>query len=206
MNRESRLWLLAAGAVAVIVTAVVLVFGISFAPEFPSLYDDDGPTIEGTVAYIDYGREECVRVLDVATGEFDEVWCADWLGLEGWNDDDKLVIHSGDGGDREIVVDPDSGEVTAWGAYPSIPPPRDSLLRASSDDGHATLTYGQSETQVTLIDVEGPRDYSFWQFGLTADESYAWACDSEDRLLVVAVDGNSGPWVVTEGVGEAAWK
>ena len=47
MNREAKLWLFGAGGVAVVVLAVVLIFGLSFAPEFPSLYEEDGPTIQG---------------------------------------------------------------------------------------------------------------------------------------------------------------
>ena len=206
MTRESKAWLAAAATVAVAAIAIVLMFGISFPPDFPSLYAEGGPSIEGTVAYVDYGRDECVRVLDVASGESEEVFCDDWLWLEGWDDDGNLRVQSDDGHERTSIIDPETGRVIETGDFAGEPPPLTRGLRATSDDGHATLTYRQAETEVTLIDVEGPRDYDFWDFGLTADESYAWACDSERRLLVVALDGSEGPWVVAKDINEAAWK
>ena len=52
MTRDSRLWLWAAGGVAVAVAAVVLIFGYNSPPSFPSLSEQSGMTIEGTVAYM----------------------------------------------------------------------------------------------------------------------------------------------------------
>lgn len=211
MNRESKLWLLGAGGVVVVVLAVVLIFGLSFAPEFPNLYEEEGPTIEGTVAYVDYGRDECVRVLDVGTGESEEIYCDRWLWLEGWDQNGNLRIHVDNGrGEDVLVLNPGTGEVliTRDFAPDEHPPSHDVVpgLRASSHDGHATLLYRRGDSEVTLIDVDGPRDYSFWDYGLTTNENYAWVCDSEDRLLVVAVDGTSGPWLVADSINEAMWK
>lgn len=210
MERQSILWLGAAGIVVVIVVAVVLVFGTTTAPEFPSLYDAGAPTIEGTLAFVEYGPDECVHVLDVASGESGEVYCEDWLVLEGWDSDGHLRIHSGNGrGAYVSVVDPATGEVLEWGGLVDTympPPPPPHLLRARSDDGHVTLVYDGAGGETTLIDVEGPRDYAFWEYGITADETYAWVCDSEERILVVALDGSSGPWVAAEGVGQPMWK
>ncbi len=205
MNRQSKIWLAAAGAVAVTATALVLLFGVTFAPDFPSLYDG-GPTIEASVAYIDYGRQECVLVLDVATGESQEVFCDDWLWLEGWDRDGNLRVQSEDGRDRVSVIDPDTGLVVATGDLPGELPPYARGLSTSSDSGHATLTYRTVGSETTLIDVDGPRSYSFIDYGFAGDGSYAWVCDSEDRLITVALDGSAGPWLVAEGIHEPAWR
>lgn len=205
MNRQSKMWLTAAGAVAVTATALVLLFGITFAPDFPSLYDG-GPTIEASVAYVDYGRQDCVLVLDVATGESREVFCDDWLWLEGWDRDGHLRVQSPGDHDRVSVVDPDTGRVVTTGDLPGEPPPYARGLSTSSDNGRATLTYRTLGLETTLIDVEGPRNYSFLDYGLPGDDTYAWVCDSEDRLLVVALDGSGGPWLVAEEIAEPAWR
>lgn len=210
MTRQSKLWLGAAGIVVVVVVAVVLLFGTSAAPEFPSLYSDGAPTIEGTLAFVEYGSNDCVHVLDVVSGESSEVYCDDWLHLEGWDSDGHLRIHSGNGREYVSVIDPATGEVLEWGEFieGDMPPPPypPHLLRARSDDGHATLIHDGAAGEVTLIDVTGPRNYAFWEFGITADADYAWVCDSEDRILVVALDGSRGPWVVFEGVSQPMWK
>lgn len=205
MNRQSRLWLIAAGIVAVTVTGVVLVFGVTFAPEFPSLYDDGGPSIEGTVAYVDYGRDECVHVLDVATGDSHEVTCAEWLSLAGWDDEGNLIIPSGPHGEP-VPIDPDSGDVVGPPDYTMGEPFQGDELRARSHEGRATLIYDDDSQSRTLIEVDGPRNYGFWRHGVTPDGGWAWVVDSEDRLLVVSIDGSSGPWLVAEGIGDVAWK
>lgn len=206
MSRASKIWLAAAGGVVVFAVAIVFAFGLTPAPEFPSLYDGGAPTVEGTVAYIDYDRDQCVIVMDVATGDTMEALCDDWLWLEGWDDNGNLRVRADNGPEQALVVDPATGQVRDTGEFPGIPPDFVPSLRATSHDGHATLAYDKDGAAVTLIDVEGPRQYSFWDYGLTADETFAWARDSEDRLLVVAVDGSGGPWIVAEDVNEIAWK
>ncbi|MDJ0924481.1 MAG: hypothetical protein QNJ77_07965 [Acidimicrobiia bacterium] len=209
MNRQSMYWLGAAGAVVVIVVAVVLAFGITTAPEFPSLYTEAGPTVEGRLAYVEYGSDDCVHVLDVASGESHEVYCDDWLHLEGWDTDGHLRIHSGNGHDYVSVVNPATQEVVEWGRFieGDVPPkPYPDSLRARSDDGRAILIHDGESGEKTLIDVTGPRDYAFWEYGITTDGNYAWVCDSEDRVLVVALDGSGGPWVVAEGVSQTMWE
>ncbi len=209
LTRGAKLWLMAAGAVATITVAVVLLFGITSAPGFPSLYEAGAPTIEGTLAYVEYGPDDCVHVLWVASGESREVYCDDWLHLEGWDTDGNLRIHSGNGREYVSVVDPATGEVLEWGDLVDgdvPPPPFPDSLRARSREGHVTLLYTVSGKETTLIDTTGPRDYGLWEYGIITDQEFAWVYDSEDRVLVVALDGSGGPWVVTEGVSQLAWK
>lgn len=206
MTHQSKLWLGAAAAIAVATIAIVITFGLSFPPGFASLYEG-GPAIEGHVAYVDYGHDDCVRVLDVATGDSEELYCDDSLWLEGWDRDGNVRIHADDGRHEQVlVVDPASGDVIASGDFAGFPPPHTPQLRAFSDDGRVGLLYRRGDTEVALIDVAGPRDYHFWDYGLTPDGSYAWACDSADRLVVVAVDGSGGPWLVADGISEMFWK
>ena len=215
MKREQKLWLLGAGSVVAVVLAVVLIFGLSFAPEFASLYEEDGPTIEGTVAYMQYEHDDCVNVLDVATGEAIEPYCDDWLWLEGWDEGGNLqVLRGGDHFEELLTLDPDTGAVLGSGEFRPDEDARPEQpwaeaarrIRVSSHEGHATLSYRSEDAETILIDVDGSRDYAFGEYGVTADEKYAWACDSEHRLLVVALDGTTGPWIVAEDVSELRWK
>ncbi len=209
MTRDAKLWLSAAGCVAAITVAVVLLFGITTAPEFPSLYDAGAPTIDGSLAWVEYGPDDCVHALDVANGESREVYCDNWLHLEGWDSAGNLHIHSGDGHGYVSVVDAVTGEVVEWGEIVDgdvPPPPEPRSLRARSSGGHATLIHDGPGGEVTLIEVAGPRDYMFFEHGLTGDGAHAWVCDSEDRILVVALDGSAGPWVVATGVSQPAWR
>jgi hypothetical protein len=205
--KRRRMLLLGAAGVATAVSVIVVSLGIELAPRFPSLYED-GPAVPGTVAYVAEGRNECLVVLDVATGEERVVTCSPWLYLEGWNQDGNVVIHSEDSRDRAAVMDPVTGAVVLRGApFAGVPPGEPPApLWTTSGDGHATLTFHEGGSDTVLIDVDGPRNYAFWSTGLTPDGRYAWAVDSEDRLLVAPVDGTGGPWVVAEGVRDVAWK
>jgi hypothetical protein len=211
MPRQSKLWLGAAAAVAVVVVVVVVLFGTSAAPAFPSLYEEGAPTIEGSVAYVEYRQEDCVYLLDVATGESEEILCERGLWLEDWDSDGNLRVHrTGPRFEELVVIDPATGEAVFSREFRADEEPpfessrsaADRNLRSSARDGHATLSYEEA----VLIDVEGSRDYSFWEYGVTEDEAYAWVCDSEERLLVVALDGSGGPWIVAEGINELRWK
>ena len=211
MSRDAKLWLSDAGSVVAITVAVVLLFGISSAPKFPSLYAEGAPTIEGAVAWVEWGRDDCVHLLDVATGESEELLCERGLWLEGWDSNGNLRVHrTGPRFEELVLVDPATGAVVSTREFtpdeePPFDPPRseaDRSLRSSARDGHATLSYREA----VLIDVEGSRDYSFWEYGVTEDEAYAWVCDSEERLLVVALDGSGGPWIVAEGINELRWR
>lgn len=215
MTRESRWWLAAAGLVAVVVAAAVLLFGYNRPPAFANLYSDGGPTISATVAYLEYGSEDCVWVLDVATGDSHELYCDDWVWPEHWDDDGNLWVHGGNGHEQIWILDPATGEVVGsadpWEGPPphdegGPPPPEEPALRSRSADGRVTLTHGVGVEATAVIDIEAPRNYAFYSYGVTADGNYAWVCDSEDRLLVVALDGESDPWLVSGGISDPVWK
>ncbi len=204
MSRASRLWLTGAAAVIFIVLAVVVVFGIRTLPAFPNLYEG-GPTVEGTVAYVTQDRDSCLEVLDVASGTTREVYCADWVWLVGWDDDGNLRVDSGTG--VATIIDPATGTAVGTSDDFTGPHPRyDENLHTFAREGHVTLTYTGSTGEVTLIDAEGPRGYAFREQGITSDGQYAWVCDSEGRLLVAALDGSSGPWLVAEDIDAPAWR
>lgn len=207
MSRQSQLMLWGAAVVGVVAVGVIALFGLRFGPDFPDLYKDGGPTIEGSVAFSVEGDDMCVQVLEVATGEQREVYCSDVVWIEGWNSAGNLVVHQEEMYDNVLVIDPVTGDVEPTGPNDDVAPTDYwSELRANSADGHATLIYVSPESSTILIDVDGPRDYRFYDRGITADEKWAWVVDSEDRLLVVALDGSSGPWLVKSGVHEVAWK
>jgi hypothetical protein len=215
MNLHSRTWLAAAAGVAVVVAVIVLIFGYSSPPQFPSLYEAGAPALEGAVAHQEFGPEDCVWVLDVATGDSQEVFCDSWAWAESWDENGNLRIHAGNGHEQVWVVDPDTGTVLGAEAVEDGPPPEDEggpppeeelPLRSRSAEGRVTLTYGAGTDAVTLIDIDAPRNYRFHMYGLTGEGDYAWVCDSEDRLLVVSMDGSSGPWLVAEDISDPIWK
>lgn len=206
MNRQSQLMLWAAGVVAVVAGAVIVLFGLRFGPDYPGLYADGGPTIEGTVGFVTDDDDMCAQVLDVATGDERELYCAEHVWIEGWSSTGNLIVHQEDVYSNVLAIDPATGDVISTGPENDVAPTTSHTLRASSADGHATLVYVGPESSTVLIDVDGPRDYRFYDRGLTADEKWAWVLDSENRLLVVAVDGSGGPWLVRDGVHEVAWK
>lgn len=214
MTRQQSLWLTAAGIAAAVIVFVVLAFGYTRPPSFPSLYDD-GPQIEGLVAHLDYGRQDCVSILDVATGSSEELYCDSWVWAERWDADGNLLIHAGNGHEQIWVVDPETGAVLDGVAIKDGPTPEDEdgpgmheepELRMRSVDGRLTLTHGSGVDAVTVVDVEAPRNYTFFGYGITNDGSHAWVCDSEDRLLVASLDGTGGPWLVAEGISDPIWR
>jgi len=206
MNRHSQLMLWGAVGIGVAAVAVILLFGLRFGPGFPDLYADGGPTIDGTVAFVTEDDDTCAQVLDVATGEQREIYCSQHVWIGGWDGDGNLVVHEEDVYQNVLTIDPVTGDVVSTGTVGDIPPVGTSSLRAASSGGHATLSYVGAGSSVVLIDAEGPRNYRFLDRGLTAEGKWAWVLDSENRLLVVALDGSSGPWVVKEGIHEVSWK
>ena len=204
MTRESRPWLIAAGVVSVAVIGAVLVFGLRSVPEFPSLYSVDAPRIEATVAYLEYDRDTCLNLLDVSSGQVDPVICDQWIWIEGWDEKGHLVVQRDGAWERQSVVNPETGAITESDGLDVAYPGEDAGLRAQSWEGSATLTNVLPDTNVTLIEVDGPRDYAFWSYGRSGD--WVWAVDSENRLLVVAADGSSGPWLVRDDVRDVAWR
>jgi len=206
MTRQSRLWLLAAAGVAAAVAVIVLVFGYNRPPQFPSLYEAGGPTVDASVAFVEYDRHDCVRVLDVASGDSDEIYCSQWVWIEGWDRHGKLRVNA-DGSGQSLAIDPATGGVErSSDSVPLLDRGNEEDIRVSAEGGRVQLLYRSGDTEVVLIDVECPRDYGFWHLGVTNDGQWVWAVDSEDRLLLVAVDASSGPWLVAEGINDPAWK
>lgn len=187
------------------ITVVVVAFGIRLPPHYPSLYDR-GPVVAGTVAYVEQDGNECLNVLDVAGGEKRTLVCSAWMYLEGWDREGNLVIHSAETRDRPAAIDPATGEVLIRGGSSGVLAPAGAeRLQTSSRNGLATLVLHGTDADTTLIDAKGPRDYSFWSAGLVATGDYAWVVDSENRLLLVAIDGG-GPWVVLTDVRDVSWR
>jgi hypothetical protein len=202
MTRQSRLWLLAAGTVSVAVVVVVLVFGTSMPPSFPSLSDSDVAVVMGTVAYTDGDDPDIIHVLDLAAGSSVEYRCSHRYCLHHWDASGLLAVHSEPFGDLALV-DPVSGSVV-----PGDPSPRADLELLTTDqaDGRLVLRYDDGLTRRVLLDLEVPRDYRLRNAGLSGDESWAWFVDSEGRLIGLAVDGSSGPWLLADHAHDAAWK
>ncbi len=205
MSRESRWWLAAAGVVTAVVAVVVLVYGIRSVPEFPGLNDLGAPMIDANAAVVRYEDDSCLYRLDVATGATSEVFCDEWIWIEGWLDDGRLVVHHDGVRTRRSAVDVETGDVERLGeSFPEPQHHEEGDLRARSREGRATLTDVSGPEDVVLIDIEGPRMYGFWTYGRSGD--WVWVVDSEERLLVVSADGTSGPWLVAEDVQDVAWR
>lgn len=200
MTRESRLWLLAAAAVSVVVVVVVLVFGTSFPPSFPAPGENDDLT--GVLAYADSEDPHVVHVLDLESGSSIEYRCAYGYCLHHWDASGLLVVHSEPHGDL-VLVDPASGSVV-----PGDPAPRTDreLLTVDPVEGRLVLILGEGSATTVLLDIDVPRDYRLRNSGTSGNEEWAWFIDSEDRLIGLAVDGSSGPWLIAENAQDAAWK
>jgi hypothetical protein len=231
MNPERRaiVSIVAAVLVVVLVTAIILVFGVIPLPEFPSLADQPDPSIPGTVAYVEFDDEPCIFTVPASGGEAREVWCGrDYVEFPAWSSDGLLVLMDWTAQPTYVLIDPATGnevdrvpidDIDRPGTQPLPYPPEarqdradGGTLRINGPRGGASavtvrLPGGEDRTIVSVKD--GPTDYWFVQAQWSPDGEWVLVSDSAGRLLIVADTGDPEARVLVEGLQEwgpqAAW-
>lgn len=216
-----------AGVGAVIVAVVaVLAATTRFVgvPSFASLQETPDPALRGTVAFVRRaGDETCIHLAAASGGADRRVRCRDDLEPAplSWTDDGLVVAtvidHDGGGPPRMIVVDPATGAVVDRrpvkdaGATDLVGGPERQdgslLMTESGEPGQARLSVqapgGSSHVVAT---VEGPVDYGFTFATWSPDGRHAVVADTEERLLVVEVEGGDGTIrVLVDDASGPAW-
>ena len=115
------------------------------------------------------------------------------------------------GTERFLIVEPATGETSErvaigdvemeiarlWDQYGTSTDGSTLLTRTS--EGQATLWVEEATgTRRTILEAEGPKDYSFNSASWSPDEEWILLQDSEGRLIIVAAEGDPNPRVVAE--------
>lgn len=225
-ERKTLIAVAAAGAVAVLVTAAVVVFGIRRVPPFPAVSDAPALEVPGTIAYLgsDDEGESCLTVVAASGGEPRTLLCAgrhnevSWITGVAWTAQGEVVTggHDNFGDEVVLVVDASSGEVVDRVVLdpPAAPegPPRPQLIEprelttredgaeiaiSATREGTAEIAVRDSDgTTRTIVSADGPRDYGFTSAIWSPDGEWILVQDSEGRALVVGADGDPGPRVL----------
>jgi hypothetical protein len=221
MNADRRATVSIVGAilVLVIVTAIIVVFGVIPLPEFTALADQPDPTIPGTVAYLDFGDDPCLFTLPASGGQPTEVWCGrDYVEFPVWTADGLLVLTDWTTEPAYLLIDPATGmevdriPVEERGAE-SEPPARPLDERRERADGAIVHTGGRrgdaaevlvrpagGPDQTILSVADAPADYDFYDAQWSPDGGWVLVADNAGRLLVVGADGDPGARVLVEGL------
>jgi len=220
-RHRSRRWLVAVGVAVVLVVAGIFVVAsivdMSRVPEFPSLAARPDPSLAGTVAYLDWSRPACVRVVDAAGGPTKVLGC-DGNYLE-WLDDGRLLVLRYDQPAGPETQTPTGGTIldVAAGTNEQVPlediPPRmpEGPDPAVGPNGERITVVGRDgEVEVLLDDGSGTRRLlsaqggSAYEMGVQAwspDGEWVLLSDSAARLLLVTTDEPSETRVLAEGFG-----
>jgi hypothetical protein len=212
----------AAVLVVVGVVAVILVFGLVPAPEFPTLAEQPDPAIPGTIAYVE--QDACIFTVPASGGLPNEVTCGDEFsyGSVDWTADGLLVVESFGMTPALQVLDPRTGEIIdevylGLGEEPPASPMAAAFerteradgarirTRAKSDGSAEVITVSAEGTRRTLLAVEdAPRDYRFYGEQWSPDGNWVSVWDSEGRLIILRASGDADPRVLVEVAGSFA--
>jgi Tol biopolymer transport system component len=211
-----------------VVVGLVLVFAIIPLPTFASLVDEPDTSIPGTVAFSQWDNGDlCIWTVDAAGGEEPhEVLCDGNIGfadfLPGWTAEGMLLVQDFRGESQAFrVIDPETGTTLNRVTMDQTDTPRDPVGRDlyTAPDGSEVYTENdpgsprvvvQSPTGVdrTILEVEGPKDYSFNQATWSPDGEWLLVQDSEGRLLILAAQGDPNPRILvddSDGWSPASW-
>lgn len=201
-NRRVRLFI----AVALIVVGgggMILTWAIRSAkgaPEFASLADAPDSSLAGTVAYLDWERDACLRVVPAAGGPTRTVTC--FAGVNAgagpelsWLDDGRVAVTVY--GEWEKIVDVNSGVLVdvpaaqVLQAPPAGPPVNvgqdGRRLRGINDAGRVQIVLEQNGTSRILLDAKGGSTYEIGTPQWSPDARFVLTTDSAARLLVTTL-------------------
>ena len=228
-NRRTVFALVGAGGVVVVVTAIVLVFGVIPLPNYPSLIESPDTSIPGTIAFIREIRETgpCLFVVPAAGGQPREIGCEfdgrqiEWGGSIAFTPDGNVVLGVFDQirGIALVVIDPETGALLQDLALTdSDKPPDETLIelrarRMVRADGTRLLLDGPERgirarnadgSERGVLVPDGPRDYGFVDAQFSPDGDRVLARDTEQRLIIVGADGVNPKLLATDAT-DAAW-
>lgn len=230
MNADRRAVVSIVGAVLVLllVTVIIVVFGVIPLPEFASLADQPDPSVPGTVAYLGVDEDPCLFTVQASGGEPHEVWCGrEFVEFPVWSSDGLLVLTDWSAGPTYLLIDPATGTevdrvpVGDQGAE-GEPPPRRLDERRERADGAVVRTDGRGNgeaavvvrfpdgSEQTIVSVkDAPADYYFYEAQWSPDGDWVLVTDNAGRLLIVGADGTPGARVLVAGLqdwgAQAAW-
>jgi hypothetical protein len=218
-ERRALVAIVAAISVLVIVTVVILAFGVIPLPEYPALSDQPDPSIPGTVAYMEYDETPCLFTVPASGGEGQEAWCGrEYVEFPAWTADGLLVVTDWQAEPTYVLIDPVTGtevdQVPAGDQLADGPLPYSGQDRQERADGAKVRTEGlrggtssvvvrlDGQDQTILSIEDAPSDYRFYEAQWSPDGEWVLVSDTEGRLLIVGADGTPGARVLVDGLEE----
>ena len=191
--------------VALVAVVAVGLFGFwafrdaNATPEFASLSDAPDTSLVGTVAYLDWEMDACLRVVPAAGGPIRTVTCLAGVnggGSElGWLDDGHVTVTVY--GESQKIIDVTSGAVenVPVAQVPQVAPNRQPMnvsrdgrrLTSINDGGRVQIIDEQNGTTRVLLDVKGGSTYEIDTPQWSPDETFVLTTDSAARLLVTTL-------------------
>ncbi len=201
------------------VVAVLLLGGVDL-PDHPDLGETAvGEGLTGQVAVVVHQEEtdqQCVDVVDLATGEQRRLTCPGVWAVIGWDGPERVVVEVE--GRQQLWLDPTTGAVleTVAAAEPVRPLPG-ADRRVVTDDGSAISVRGargRSEVEVvtadgerrTILESPSPRTYGYLDAWWAPDDRHALVLDDASRLLLVDTTRPGTAAEVADDVVDAAWQ
>ncbi len=191
--------------VALVAVVAVGLFGFwafrhaNASPEFASLADAPDTSLHGTVAYLDWERDACLRVVPAAGGPVRTVTCLAGVnggGSElGWLDDGRVTVTAY--GESQKIIDITSGAVDNVPVVqvPQVAPDRQPVnvsqdgrrLTSINDGGSVQIIVEQNGTTRVLLDAKGGSTYEIGTPQWSPDETFVLTTNSAARLLVTTL-------------------
>jgi hypothetical protein len=231
VKQRQTVAILIATAISVAVVGVIIGFGRALPTSFPSLRDEPDAAIPGSLAFFrGRGESRCVFVVEARGGEPRELYCTDraFYSIDrlAWTSGGDLVLNGySENGERSLVLDARTGrvkdEIMSRDGSP-LGRRRPDLYEVEQDrqlrsDGTAIdlgyrvggepslRTRERDGTTRTIFGASGGREYRFDDAQWSPDGNWILVGDSEDRLIVVAADGEPGPRLLAEDATGSAW-
>lgn len=225
MTPERRALIAIGGSVfvAVMVTVIIVAFGVIPLPKFASLDDQPDSSIPGTIAYIVANENSCLFTVPAGGGNEKEVWCSrSFVESPEWTADGRVVLTDWSDTPSFVVIDVGSGDAIERIPIGDRPVPDTFGERRTRIDGAIVSTdgvgNGKSEVTVSLPDdsiqtilsvADAPDDYYFDQVQWSPDGAWVLVIDNAGRLMIVGADGTPEARILVEDVdgwgAQVAW-